>query len=587
MCGIFGYFGTKTDAPDKTVNGLKNLEYRGYDSWGVAWWSQNQIKLKKAIGKISNAEPIQEKSSLAIAHTRWATQGEVSIINAHPHNSWKNEISVVHNGVIENFLEIKKEIGIEKFKSETDTEVIANLIQLYIDQGISFEDAFLKTLKKLKGRNAVLAIYQKEEKLLAGRIGSPLILGVGENEYFLASDIPAFLDYTNTVNYLDNGEVVIIEKNQKPKFKKLLDNTEIQKRDILINWTNEAISKGKYEHFMIKEIFEQKHTIAKVLNQDPYELEKAADLIRKAQGTYFIGCGTAGNVCHAGTYFFTEIAHRHVNFTPASEFPIFESFLRPQSLVIAVSQSGETADVMEAIEAAKRKGSKVLAIVNVEGSSIARVADSVLLLNAGPEKAVASTKAATSQMAILLLLAYASVNKLEEGRRLILETSEQINDMLNPRYIENIQKIVQNIANKNDLYIIGKSANYPMALEAAIKIMEVSYIHAHGFAGGELKHGPIALIEKDTPCLALVAKDSVRDDIITASNELKTRGAKIIGISPKKYEVFNEWIKVPDIGVASPLVNIIPAQILAYELANHRGLNPDMPRNLAKSVTVK
>ncbi len=586
MCGIFGYFGDRQDGADLTVNGLKNLEYRGYDSWGVAWKEDSTLNFQKSVGKISNAKKIKAQTHVAVAHTRWATQGEVSERNAHPHFSENGEIAVVHNGVIENYLELKKTLKNQNFKSETDTEVIAHLLQKHMEQGNGFEAAFRKVLNELRGRNAVIAIHAKQNKLLAGRVGSPLILGVGKKEWFLASDIPAFLEHTQTVNYLDDGEMVILS-DSGAEFKNLKSGKSVKKRNVKIDWEAGVADKGDHAHFMIKEILEQKQTIARALEQDPHELRLAADLIRRARGTYFIGCGTAGNVCHAGTYFFTQVADRHVNYAPASEFPIYEHFLKPESLVIAVSQSGETADVLEAIEAAKRKGAKVLAIVNVKGSSIARMADSVLLLNAGPEKAVASTKAATSQMAVLLMLAYTVAGKLEEGRRILLETSQKINDMLNPRYVEHIRKIAKKYAKKSDMYIVGKGANYPMALEAAIKIMEVSYIHAHGFAGGELKHGPIALIEKGTPCLAMVGEDELKADMITASTELKTRGAKILGIGATQENVYDEWLRVPNAGIASPLVNIIPAQLLAYELACAKGINPDMPRNLAKSVTVK
>lgn len=587
MCGIFGYFGEKTNGADLAVNGLKNLEYRGYDSWGTAWREESgDIHTKKSVGKISQAGEIGAQSSVAIAHTRWATQGEVSERNAHPHTSSNGEIAVVHNGVIENYLQIKEDLGAEKFLSDTDTEVIPHLIQKYLDQGDDLETAARQTMLALKGRNAFLAISKSEKKIVAARMGSPLIVGVGEGEYFLASDIPAFLEHTQTVNYLDDGEMVILS-DEGIAFKNIKTGESVLKRDVEINYEATDATKGDHPHFMLKEILEQKQTIARAVDQDENKINEIAQLIRKARGTYFIGCGTAGNVCHAGTYFFADIAKRHVNYEPASEFKALESFLTPESLVIAISQSGETADVLEALEAAKRAGSKIIAIVNVEGSSIARMADYTLLLNAGPEVAVASTKAATSQMAILLLLAYAIAGKLDEGRRLLLDTSHKINDMLNPRYLEHIGAVAERLKGKDDMYIIGKSENYPMALESSIKIMEVSYVHAHGFAGGELKHGPIALIEQGTPCLVLVANDDMHDDMVTSACELKTRGAKIICIAPQSESVCDEWIKVPDVGVASPLVNIIPAQILAYKLALAKGIDPDQPRNLAKSVTVK
>jgi glucosamine--fructose-6-phosphate aminotransferase (isomerizing) len=315
---------------------------------------------------------------------------------------------------------------------------------------------------------------------------------------------------------------------------------------------------------MLKEIMDQKESILRAVHQDDTAIEKIAKAIETCLGCILTACGTAGKVCMAADYFFSVVAKRHVNFAPASEFPIYHHFLKPESLIIVVSQSGETADVLEAMKVAKKAGSKVLAIVNTHGSSIARAADYTLLINAGPEKAVASTKAATGQMAVLLLIAHAVAGKLNAGRTLLLETGGQINDMLNPRYTEHIQEIAKKIHEVENLYIIGKGWNYPMALESAIKIQEVSYIHAEGFAAGELKHGPIALIEKGTPCIALMGNDEFTADMISNIMELRARGAMIIGVSPKKHNVFDHWIKVPDSGAAQPIVNIIPVQILAY-----------------------
>jgi glucosamine--fructose-6-phosphate aminotransferase (isomerizing) len=323
------------------------------------------------------------------------------------------------------------------------------------------------------------------------------------------------------------------------------------------------------------------------VDQDEQQIETLARAILDAQGTFLVGCGTAAKACMAAEYFFSVIAGHHVNFAPASEFKLYHRFLKPQSLLIAVSQSGETADTLEAMKIAKSKGAKVLAIVNSDGSTIAREADFTLHINAGPERAVASTKALTGQMAVLLLIAYAMIGKLPKGRTRLLETAAAINDMLNPRYTQFVEMIAERIQESSDLYIIGKGWNYPMALESAIKIQEVSYVHAEGFAGGELKHGPIALIEKGTPCIALVGNDEVRTDIISNAIELKARGGFIIGISPERHEVFDEWIKVPDVDTAQAIVNIIPVQVLAYFLAVKRGKDPDMPRTLAKSVTVK
>lgn len=586
MCGIFGYIGKKENAVSLVVSGLKKLEYRGYDSWGVSWLEGGKLIVRKSVGKISEIADNEFQShsaSFAIGHSRWATHGGVTEINAHPHVSASGKIAVVHNGIIENYLELRRELGEEKFVSDTDTEVIPHLIEHYMDLG--FEEAFKKALSRLDGRFAVVAIESSSNKMLGARRGSPLILGVADGEYFLASDIPAFLEYTNIVNYIDDGEMVVID--EKPRFYNFLENIGVGKRDVRIDWDFEHAEKGEFEHFMLKEIVEQKDTINRAINQNEAEILRVADEIKKCKGCFFSGCGTAGKVCMTAEYFFSIIAHRHVNFAPASEFPVYHHFLRPESLLVVVSQSGETADVLEAMDVAKSKGAKVLSIVNVKGSSIARSSDFSLFINAGPEKAVASTKAATSQLALLMLIAYAIDGRLEKGKQLLVETASKINDMLNPRFLTYIKRVSEKIKNADNCYIIGKASNYPMALESAIKIQEVSYVHAEGFAGGELKHGPIALISEGTPCIALFANDEVKKDILSNTIELKARGAYIIGIGPEKFDVFDEWIKVPDCSHAQPIANLIPVQLLAYYMATLRGCNPDMPRNLAKSVTVK
>ena len=587
MCGIFAYKGYQTDAPKMVFEGLKKLEYRGYDSWGVAWKKGSELKVHKQIGKISEAsdEPfVDEQATLAMSHSRWATHGGVTQVNAHPHLSSDGKVSIIHNGIIENYAELRDRLGRDRFKSETDTEVIAELIAEYC-QEMDFTSACRKACDDFEGRYAFIALHQDSDLLIAARRGSPLILGVAADEWFLASDIPAFLSHTREVNYLDDDQMVII--SDKATFIDLLSGEEIQKRTITIDWTEEEAQKGDYDHFMLKEIMEQKETISRAINQNEEEILKIADYIKNARGIFLSGCGTAGKVCMSAEYFFSVVAERHVNFAPSSEFPIYHHFLIPESLLIVVSQSGETADVLEAMRVAKEKGAKVLSIVNVQGSSIARASDFSLLINAGPEKAVASTKAATSQLSLLLLIAYAVAGKLEEGKKLLIETSSMINDLLNPRFLKYIKEVANDIEHADHTYIIGKAANYPMALEAAIKIQEVSYIHAEGFAAGELKHGPIALITEGTPCISLIAEDEVKKETISNTIELKSRGGHIIGIAPNMHECFDHWIRVPDAGIASPIVNLIPVQLLAYYLSVHRGVNPDMPRNLAKSVTVK
>ncbi|PIQ76525.1 glutamine--fructose-6-phosphate transaminase (isomerizing) [Candidatus Peregrinibacteria bacterium CG10_big_fil_rev_8_21_14_0_10_49_24] len=591
MCGIFGYVGSRINAGQMVIDGIKHLEYRGYDSWGVACKKDNEISVAKEIGKISgvNGEDFAFHSSQAIAHTRWATHGGVTELNAHPHLNEEGTIAVVHNGIIENYTELRDELKKKGhiFLSETDSEIIPHLIEEELTNTQDFASAVRRACQRFEGRYALLAMDSTSQTLVAARTGSPLIVGVSPQDgYFIASDIPAFMDYTRTVQYLDDGEMVVTD-GKSILFTDIETGEERPKREIEITWTIEQAQKGDFEHYMLKEIMEQKDSIARAVNQDEDQILTLANAIRNARGTFLVGCGTAGKACMASEYFFSVIADHHVNFAPASEFKLYHHFLQPESLLIVVSQSGETADVLEAMKVAKSKGAKVLAIVNVEGSTIEREADYSLLINAGPERAVASTKALTGQLAVLMLIAYAMADKLKDGKTLLLETAAMINDMLNPRYIQRIQDIAELIKEKEDLYIIGKSWNYPMALESAIKIQEVSYIHAEGFAGGELKHGPIALIEEGTPCIALVGNDEVTTDILSNTIELKARGAHTIGVAPERSEAFDEWLKVPDAGTAQALVNIIPIQILSYFLAVKRGKNPDMPRNLAKSVTVK
>lgn len=583
MCGIIAYKGNRNVA-DVVLHGLKKLEYRGYDSWGIAAKGSSKINILKKVGKISEASEAHVKGEkLAIGHTRWATHGGVTEQNAHPHLDCTGKIAVVHNGIVENYQELKKVLASHKFLSQTDTEVIAHLIEEKMHLG--FEDAVKAACKIITGRYAIVVISADSDKVIAVRRGSPLVVGIGKDETFIASDIPAFLDYTNKISYLDDNQMVVI--NDKAEFFDLEKNQRIEKRVIEIDWKPEHAEKGGYEHFLIKEIMEQKDTIRKAVEQPEEKILKVANEIKSARGTFLVGCGTAGKVCFTAEYLFSKIASMHVNFTVASEFPNYHHFLTDKTLMIAVSQSGETADVLEAIETAKSKNVKVISILNVFGSTMMRVSDDFIMVNAGPEQAVVSTKATTAQIAVLTLLAYACAGKLREGKIRLVETGAAVNDMLNPRYEEHIKKLAEKLFRTQNIYIIGRSLNYPIALEAAIKLQETAYIHAEGFAGGELKHGPIALIEEGTPCIAIVANDEAKHDMISNAMEIKARGGYIIGVAPENNEVFDYWIKVPDVRECSPIVNIIPIQMLAYYIATLRGNNPDKPRNLAKSVTVK
>ncbi len=589
MCGIIAYIGPK-DGTSIVIDGLKKLEYRGYDSWGIAVHGNPSIAVEKQVGKISDFNDLDSLPGgrIAMGHTRWATNGAVTQANAHPHTCCTGKIAVVHNGIIENFQELKTELSSHSFTSDTDTEMISHLIEENMHSGMGFEDSVRLALTRLDGRFAVVAMCSETDKVVAARKGSPLVIGQGEDEYFIASDIPAFLEHTDMAVFLEDGDVATISSKPKPNITYTdFYGNRLSRKPTAITWTVEQAGLNGHEHYMIKEILEQRHTLKDAIAHPDQRIQRIADMINDAFGTFFIGCGTAGKVAMVGSYIFSKIAKKHVNVVVGSEFPSYHDFLTDRTLLVCISQSGETADTLEAMEIAKKKGCKVVSIVNVMGSTMMRTSDDYILCNSGPEKAVCSTKVTTAQIAILTLLAYACAGRLDEGRKLLTSTANRVNIMLDEQYLSEIQFLSKKVAGYESMYIIGRSLNYPMALEGAIKMQEVPYIHAEGFAGGELKHGPIALIENGTPCIALVANDEVKNEILINALEIKSRGGYIIGISPKDNDIFDSWIPVPDLGIASPIANIIPIQLLSYYTAVEKECDPDRPRNLAKSVTVK
>ena len=572
MCGIIGIVSKNMFSSQELITMLKKLEYRGYDSAGIAM-TGGSLYIEKSVGKISELEKKLKlfSGNAGISQTRWATTGAVTEKNAHPHLDCSKKIAVVHNGIVENYLELKKDLtkNGHKFESETDTEVIAHLLE---------NNAPDKVLEMLEGRNAFVAL--KDGKIIVAKNGSPLAEGVGENVNYIASDALPFLDKTKTIIFLEDGDVAELT-NSNIKF------YGQQREPQHIDWSIEAAKKGTYSHYLIKEIMEQPMTINAAVAQNDEKINEISRMINSSFGSFFVACGTASHAALAASYFFAKIANKHINFCVGSEFSSHKHFLTDKSLVIAISQSGESADTLEAIKIAKEKSAKIISIVNVPGSTISRQSDYCFLTNAGPEIAVCSTKAFTSQLSVALLFAYAAAGKLEEGKELLKETSKHVREMLTTEFTEKIKLLSKKIAQKEHLYVIGKGFNYPISLETALKIKEVSYMHAEGFASGELKHGVIALIEKDTPCIAIVANDEFKQDVLNGAAEIKLRGGYIIGVSPENHEVFDFWLPVPDAGNASPIVNTIPAQLLAYYLALERGCDPDYCRNLAKSVTVK
>lgn len=611
MCGIFGYIGPKIYAAELVLEGLKTLEYRGYDSWGVGVVptsfrppSRNlkiksgipkqvrddtqTIIVKKKAGKIEDATVgDMPQSSLAFGHTRWATHGGVTDQNAHPHLDCTKSIALIHNGIIENYDTIKKELVKKNhtFISETDTEVAVHLIE-ELCKRMSFEKAFQKAFISFQGLNAIIAIKSDERKLIAARNGSPLVVGFGKGENLIASDALALLPYTKTVHFLEDDEMAIVT-DRVIEITNVRTTKSVAPKKQLLSLSNTETQKGAFPFFMLKEIYEQPLHLEAIARTGASQAQKVADLIKKSYGTYMVGCGSASYMCLAGSYLFSKIAKRHVNWAIGSEFGYHLDFLTPKSTVLAISQSGETMDILESVKKAKSRGAKLIALVNVVGSSLYRLSDEKLPIGVGPEKGVASTKALTGMLAHLILLSFALAGNTKEGQRVLRESANSSRKLLTTKATKQFHMLAKFLKNVHHIYVIGRGLSYPAALETAIKIKEISYIHAEGLAAGELKHGPLALVEKGTPCIAFLPNDETYGANLAGAMEMKARGGHLIGISYKPHEIFDDYIEVQDAGTATIIPNIIVGQLLAYYLTIEKGLDPDKPRNLAKSVTVK
>ena len=586
MCSIIGYFGKETAAPI-IVKGLKRMEYRGYDSVGVATESDHQIELKKGIGKVNEVNSKIQLDTLpgkvGIGHTRWATHGKVTDINAHPHASNSGRIAIVHNGIIENFEELKKRLENEgyDFKSDTDSEIIANLIQKHYEKTQDVKETILKTVAEIKGHYAFVAMFENGQ-LAAARFHEPLIIGVGQNDFFLSSDVLGFIEYTDDAIYLENGNFVILDKD---KFQILDFNGEHGKYGIVkVSKEFGDAYKGDYAHFTLKEIYEQHETVLKAGEKTLESIEKTADYIKHAKNIYITGSGTSYNSALIAKQLLSKYAKIKAEPIMSSELQFAPDSIEENSIVIAISQSGESADVLEAVKIAKQAKCKTIAIVNLLTSSLARESDIVIGMNCGPEIGVAATKSFTAQLVIL----YKIIQKLNDNS--INIDFDKISELIS-KTLENPTKI-QNIANEmkdiSDIYVLGRGIHYPIAIEAALKLKELTYIHAEGIPGGELKHGPLALMDSNVFVIIINPNDSTYADTLTSAREIKARGAKIIGISAIESNVYDFWIELPKSEeIAYPISEIIPIQLLSYYAALEKNTDPDYPRNLAKSVTVK
>jgi Glucosamine 6-phosphate synthetase, contains amid otransferase and phosphosugar isomerase domains len=562
------------------------MEYRGYDSVGVATESNNQIELKKGIGKVNEVNSKIQLDTLpgktGIGHTRWATHGKVTEFNAHPHPSNSGKIAIVHNGIIENFEELKKQLENEgyNFKSETDSEIIANLLQKNYESTKNVKETILKTVSEIKGDYAFVAMFENGQ-LAAARFHEPLIVGIGQENVFLSSDVLGFIEYTDNVIYMKNRNIIILDK----KDFQILDfngkNTEYEITKVSKEFGD--VYKGDYAHFTLKEIYEQPDVILRSGEKTIGDIEKAVDYIKNAKNIYITGSGTSYNSALIAKQILSKYVKIKSESIISSELQFSPEIIERDSVLIVISQSGESADVLEAVRIAKKLNCKIISIVNLLTSSLVRKSDITLGMNCGPEIGVAATKSFTAQLTIL----YKIVQKLSNN--ITIDFEKFAESIL--KIIENpvkIQKIAKELKNVSDIYILGRGINYPIAIESALKLKELTYIHAEGIPGGELKHGPLALMDSNVFVIIINPNDSTYADTLTSAREIKARGAKIIGVSDIESDLYDYWIEIPKIKeILYPISEIIPIQLLSYYSALEKDTDPDYPRNLAKSVTVK
>ncbi len=607
MCGIVGYVGNKKVVPI-LINGLKKLEYRGYDSAGVAIHTGESLKVVKCKGRLSALEKKLNKESMdsvmGIGHTRWATHGEPNDINSHPHLSVSGSIAVVHNGIIENYMKIREFLKGQgyKFLSDTDTEVIAHLVEYHFRGNLA--EAVMETIKELEGSYALGVINNKNpEAFIAARKDSPLIVGIGKEENFIASDIPALLEYTRDIYILEDQEIAEIKIDSIKIYDIYGDSVE---KDIFhVDWDVAAAEKSGYEHFMMKEMCEEPKVLKDTIGPRIFDSNVVLDSIKidkeyleGIEKIFIVACGTA---CHAGMvgkYVIEKLARIPVEVDLASEFRYRDPMISDKNLVIIISQSGETIDTLFALREAKKKGARILSIVNVVGSSIARESDDVIYTWAGPEIAVASTKAYNTQLSVLYLIALDFANKkaaigknvYEKTIKSLQEVPDALDKVLASR--DDIQKFSSQHYNANSIFFIGRGLDYALSMEGSLKLKEISYIHSEAYAGGELKHGTIALIEKGTLVVCPMTQDMLHEKMVSNIKEVKARGAVVMAITQEKNtdaeKVADMTITIPNIDpLVAPIVAVTPMQLFAYYVAVLKGCDVDKPRNLAKSVTVE
>jgi len=586
MCSIIAYAGQRVAAP-MLVQSLKRMEYRGYDSVGLATISNKHILVKKGVGKVEEVNKSlgleKMNGSVGIGHTRWATHGGVTDTNAHPHQNCKNDIAIVHNGIIDNYSELKKSLITRghKFRSETDSEVIAHLLGDFLHKKYDIKKAMINITKKLKGTYAFVAVF--DDGTVAGaRFDEPLIVGISKDGYFVSSDVLGFIEHTDKAIFLDNDEFVILNDNGHAIFN--FDGSKVKKQVTQIAWELADAEKGRFAHYTLKEINEQKHTIINALFSKDSKLDEFCDVVAGAKRVVLTGSGSSYNAALIAKQLFSKYAGIHCEAVISSEFQYASGLLDKNSVLIAISQSGETADLLQAVKIAKASEARILSIVNTPTSSLARTSDLFLGINCGPEIGVAATKSFTAQLALIY-----RITEILSGQKLSLNRSDLerlVSKVLNDtKYIANIAEKIKYIGN---IYILGRGLHFPVAIEGALKLKELVYVHAEGLPAGELKHGPLALMDENTTVIMLNPDDETYSDTLSNVHEIKARGASVIGVSNVNSNKYDNWIKIPKAkDILYPILEVIPLQLLAYHTALKRESNPDYPRHLAKSVTVK
>lgn len=572
MCGIIGYDGSR-EAHKILKTGLKRLEYRGYDSAGIAS-SNGKINIQKGVGTVD--ESVEEKLSgtKGVGHTRWATHGGVTDENAHPHTDCKEEIAVVHNGIIENFQELKKRLGGHNFKSETDTEVIPHLIEEELEKGKNLLEACENTKQKLKGSYAVVVLH--ESGMIAMKQDSPLVVAEKDGSVFVASDVTPLLNETEEFIFLENGDTADLREGVKI----YNSDKEVHREKKKIDWDYKEASKKGYNHFMEKEIYEQSRTVKKAAFQDKKDLEEVLDLLEDARNIWTTGCGTAGIAASIGANYLRE-AGFDTRTELSHQLEYRKEEFTENDVVIAVSQSGETADLLSFLD---KIDAKTVAVVNVVGSALDRQSEKSLYVNAGPEIGVASTKAFTGQITVMKLLKHLKEGNLSKGRNSLINTAENIENVIEENY-ETVENIAEYLSEKQNAFFIGRGPGFDLMREGSLKLKELSYIHSEAFPGGEFKHGTLALVEEGKPLFGLI-RESERDEMMSNIIEAKSRGADIFAISSQKESSFQETLLIPN-DENREILEAVPLQLLAYKTSLRKDNNPDRPRNLAKSVTVK